>query len=188
MTFDHIPAIYNKDAKEPNGINMIVETPRGTGNKFAWKEEYGIIELRRILRSDMKWPCDFGFVPQTLADDGDALDVALLIDEPCFPACLVRARVLGVIGLVKNGEQNDRILACPISLPGAASRWDEIRELGDLGARIPHEIAGFLRDYGAFEGNDISLTGLGNAQSAMQSVRESHERWKEENAKLKMQN
>ena len=177
MTVNHIPALYEK---ELNGINMMVETPRGTGNKFAWKDEYGVIELRRILRSDMKWPCDFGFVPQTSADDSDALDVALLIDEPCFPGCLVRARVLGVIGLVKNGERNDRIVACPISLPGSASKWDEIRDIEDLGARIPHEIGGFLRDYGAFEGNDISLTGLQNAAAAMQIVRESHARWKVE--------
>lgn len=174
MDFNHIPALYTGDK---NGINMIVETPRGTGHKFAWKEEYGVMELRRIMRSDMKWPCDFGFVPQTLADDGDALDVALLIDEPCFPGCLVRARVLGVIGLVKNGVQNDRILACPVSLPGSASKWDEIHDIGDLGKRVPHEIAGFLRDYGAFEGHKIELTGLKNAEVAMQSVRDAVENW-----------
>ena len=178
LSFDHIPPFYTKDADEPNAINLIVETLRGSGNKFAFKEEYGVMELRRILRSDMKWPCDFGFVPQTLADDGDAIDVALLIDEPCFPGCLVRARVLGVIGLKKNGVQNDRLLACPISLPGAASRWDEVRTLDDLGARIPHEIAGFLRDHQTFEGNRIELTGLGDADYAMQLVRSAAESWK----------
>src|SRR4028119_1804631 len=107
-SFDHIPALFSKDPREPRAVNMIVETPRGQGNKFAYKEEFGVIELRRILRSDMKWPCDFGFIPQTLADDGDTIDVALLIDEPCFPGCLARVRVLGVIGLKKNGVQNDR--------------------------------------------------------------------------------
>lgn len=181
LSFDHIPPFYTKDSNEPNAINMIVETLRGSGNKFAFKEEYGVMELRRILRSDMKWPCDFGFVPQTLADDGDAIDVALLIDEPCFPGCLVRARVLGVIGLKKNGVQNDRLLACPISLPGAASRWDEVRTLDDLGARIPREIASFLRDYGAFEGNTIELTGIEGAEYAMQLVRDAAKNWKAKN-------
>ncbi len=181
MNFNHIPALYTKDKNEPHAVNMIVETPRGTGNKFAFKAEYGVMELRRILRSDMKWPCDFGFVPQTLADDGDEIDLALLIDEPCFPGCLVRVRVLGVIGLAKNGVQNDRIVGCPISLPGAASRWDELREMSDLGQRVPHEIAGFLRDYGAFEGHDIQLTGLQNAENAMGLVHEAADNWKRKN-------
>ena len=93
LNFDHIPP-FHSDPKEPHGIHMIVETPRGTRNKFAYKEEFGVIELRRTLRGGMVWPCDFGFIPGTLAEDGDAIDVALLIDEPCFPGCLVRARVL----------------------------------------------------------------------------------------------
>ncbi len=181
LSFDHIPPFYTKDSAEPNAVHMIVETPRGTGNKFAYKEEFGVIELRRTLRSDLKWPCDFGFVPQTLADDGDAIDVALLIDEPCFPGCLVRVRVLGVIGLKKNGVQNDRVLACPISLPGAGSRWDEVHSLNDLPSRIPREIEGFLHDYQVFEGNRIELTGIEDAERAMQLVRDAAKNWKPKN-------
>jgi inorganic pyrophosphatase len=179
MDFNHIPAFYKDDKNEPRGVNMIVETPKGTRNKFAWKETYGVIELRRILRGGMAWPCDFGFVPQTLAEDGDALDVALLIDEPCFPGCLVRARVIGSIGLIKNGDENDRILAVPISLPGAASTWDEVRELEDVSPRLVEEIQGFLKDYQTFEGNEIELTGIQDADAAWQSVQSAARRWKE---------
>jgi inorganic pyrophosphatase len=182
IDFNHIPAFYEDDENEPRGINMIVETPKGTRNKFAWKEKYGVIELRRILRGGMSWPCDFGFVPQTLAEDGDALDVALLIDEPCFPGCLVRARVIGSIGLIKNGDENDRILAVPISLPGAASTWDEVRELKDISPRLVEEIQGFLKDYQTFEGNAIELTGIQNADDAWQSVLDSAEKWRTQNA------
>ena len=110
IDFNHIPPFYTDDENEPRGVNVIIETPKGSGHKYAWKETYGVIELRRILRGGMVWPCDFGFIPQTHADDGDAIDVALLIDEPCFPGCLVRARVLGSIGLIKNDDENDRLL------------------------------------------------------------------------------
>src|SRR5690606_15850861 len=79
VNFNHIPPFYTDDADEPYGVNVIVETPKGSGHKYAWKETYGIIELRRILRGGMVWPCDFGFIPQTHAEDGDAIDVALLI-------------------------------------------------------------------------------------------------------------
>lgn len=182
LNFDHIPPLYTDNSNEPNGINLIVETPRGSRNKFALKEEYGVMELRRILRGGMSWPCDFGFIPQTLADDGDALDVALLIDEPCFPGCLVRARVLGSIGLIKNGDENDRLLACPISLPGSASTWDEVRDLDDVSPRLVEEIQGFLKDHQTFEGNRIELTGVKDAHDAMESVRKSAARWKQKNA------
>lgn len=182
FSFDHIPPFYTKDPKEPHGVNLIVETVRGSRNKFAYKEEYGVMELRRILRSGMTWPCDFGFIPQTLADDGDALDVALLIDEPCFPGCLVRARLLGVIGLKKNGEENNRLLACPISLPGSGSVWDEWREFKDIPERVLREIEAFLSDYQTFEGNEIELTGSADGEAAMKLVHEAHLRWQQKNS------
>ena len=181
MNFDHIPPFYRDDSREPHAINLIVETPRGTRNKFAYKEEYGVIELRRTIPSGMVWPCDFGFIPQTLAEDGDAIDVALLIDEPCFPGCLVRARVLGAIGFIKNGDRNDRLLACPISFPGSGSVWDEIRTLDEVSPRLIRELEGFLCDYQTFEGNEVSLTGLLPAERAYRLVVEAAENWGKKN-------
>jgi inorganic pyrophosphatase len=176
-SFDHIPPFCH-DIEE-DAVNVIVETPRGTRNKFAYKEKYGVIELRRILRGGMVWPCDFGFIPQTHADDGDAIDVALLIDEPCFPGCLVRARIVGSIGLVKNGDENDRLIGVPVSLEGAAATWDEVRSLDDVSPRLVRELEGFLKDYQTFEGNEIELTGIKNREEALQSVRDAAKRWKE---------
>lgn len=182
LDYSHIPPFYEDEAEEPHGINVIIETPRGTRNKFAYKEKYGVIELRRILRGGMVWPCDFGFIPGTLGDDGDALDVALLIDESCFPGCLVHARLLGAIGLKKNGEENDRLIACPVSLPGSASTWDEVRALEDVSPRLLRELEGFLTDYQTFEGNQIELTGLRDAKAALQSVREAVRKQQEHHA------
>jgi inorganic pyrophosphatase len=180
MNFNHIPARYEE---EERGVHVVVETPRGSRHKYAWKPEFGVIELRRILRGGMVWPCDFGFIPQTLADDGDALDVALLIDEPCFPGCLVRARILGSIGLIKNGEENDRLLACPISLSGAASTWDEVHSLEDVSPRQIREIEAFLSDHQTFEGNRIELTGVYDAEFAMATVRRAMARFDQSQSK-----
>jgi inorganic pyrophosphatase len=180
LNFDHIPPLFQEKPNDPHGINVIVETPRGTPNKFAYKEEYGVIELRRILRGGMVWPCDFGFVPQTLGGDGDALDVALLIDQPCFPGCLVHARLLGCIGLTKNGEENDRLVACPLSLPGSASHWDEVHGLDDVSPRRLQELEGFLRDYQTFEGNTVELTGIRGADKAMELLQGAATRWREQ--------
>ena len=174
LDYNHIPALY---PAESNGVNLIVETVRNSAHKYAWKEEFGVLELRRILRGGMVWPCDFGFVPQTLAEDGDAIDVALLIDEPTFPGCLVRARILGAIGLRKNGQQNDRLLACPISLPGSASTWDEVRSLEDVSPRRIREIEAFLRDHQTFEGNQIELTGVVGQDAAMKLVHQAARVW-----------
>jgi inorganic pyrophosphatase len=178
MNFDHIPPFYTQGGDEPHGINTIIETPRGGRHKFALKDEFGVFELRRTIPNGLEWPCDFGFIPQTLADDGDALDVCLLIDEPTFPGVLVRARVLGVIGLKKNGEENDRIIACPISLPGAGSNWDYIRESGDVSPRTLREIATFLKSYGMFEGHNIEMTGIEDQEEALRRVHVAHENWK----------
>ena len=176
--FDHIPPFC--DEIEKHAVNVIVETPKGSRNKFAWKETYGVIELRRILRGGMTWPCDFGFIPQTLADDGDAIDVALLIDEPCFPGCLVRTRIVGSIGLIKNGDENDRLIGVPVSLEGAAATWDDIQTLENLSPRLIREIEGFLKDYQTFEGNQIELTGLKGRQDALKSVQAAAARWQRE--------
>src|SRR6202046_48058 len=101
--------------KKDGILQVIVETPKGSRNKFAFDPEQGIFALKAVLPAGMVFPYDFGFLPQTLAPDGDPMDVLLLMDEPAFPGCAVRARLIGII----QGEQiegkkktrNDRVLA-----------------------------------------------------------------------------
>src|ERR1051326_552881 len=78
-------------------LNVIVETPKGSRNKYAFDEEIGLFKLRKILPEGMSFPFDFGFVPQTRAEDGDPIDVLLLMEEKAFPGCLVESRLVGVI-------------------------------------------------------------------------------------------
>jgi inorganic pyrophosphatase len=91
-------------------------------------------------------------------------------------------RVLGALRLRKNGQQNDRLIGCPISLPGAASTWDEVRELADVSPRLLRELEGFMTDHQTFEGNVIELDGFINGSAAMQAVREAHHTWRERNS------
>lgn len=178
LNFEHIPPFVPESLDAPFGINVIVETLRGTRNKIAYNEKYGVLELRHIVRRGMVWPCDFGFIPQTLGGDGDPLDVALLLDEPCFPGCLVEARLLGAIGYIKDGEQNDRLIACPLSQHGSAEAWADVHTLDDLSPRLLKELEGFFVDYQTFEGKQAKVTDRRDAEATMETVHAAVRAWK----------
>ncbi len=172
--FSHVPPLAQTgDILEPHGIHAIIETPMGSRNKYNFNHEFGLFDFSRTLRAGMVWPCDFGFVPQTLAGDGDPLDVALLGEAPTFAGCLARVRVIGAIGLVKNGEENNRILAVPARSTKAASRFDEIMNISAMNQRHIREVEAFLSDYNTFEGHQIELTGWSDADAAWQMVLDS---------------
>ena len=101
------------DGKET--IQVVIETPKGSRNKYAFDEEQKIFQLKKVLPAGMAFPFDFGFIPSTLADDGDPVDVLVLMDEPAFPGCLLICRIVGIIqgeqGDKKKKERNDRIVA-----------------------------------------------------------------------------
>src|SRR5690242_10929748 len=96
-------------------LRVVIETPKGSRNKFAFDSEQDIFELKKVLPTGMAFPYDFGFVPSTQADDGDPIDVLVLMDEAAFPGCVLSCRPIGVIegeqGDKKNKERNDRIIA-----------------------------------------------------------------------------
>src|SRR4026208_1085470 len=102
-------------AEDGKTINVIVETPKGSRNKFAFDEKQKIFQLKKVLPVGMAFPYDFGFVPSTNAEDGDPVDVLVLMDEPAFPGCLLKCRCVGIIegeqGKKKKPERNDRIVA-----------------------------------------------------------------------------
>ncbi len=160
--YHSIPPRFTRTQKLPStpyALNVIVETPKGAHHKFALNEDYGVFEWSRTLPAGFVWPCDFGFVPQTLAEDGDPLDVCLLIEGGTFPGCLVATRVVGVLGYIKNGVSNDRLLAVPTAKAGAGNHWNEIHDVGDLSDRILREIEDFLLGYNRFEGHEVRVTG-----------------------------
>src|SRR5579885_2079683 len=117
-----------RDERHDEVIEVLIEIPRGSRNKYEYDKARGVIRLDRVLFSSVHYPTDYGFIPGTLAPDGDPLDVLVLAEEPVFPGCLVDARVLGVMQMRDQGEEDYKIIAVEHSDP----RLSTIHELSDL--------------------------------------------------------
>lgn len=133
-----------KSTTKDDLLQVIIETPAGSRNKFAFDPEQGIFALKKVLPAGMSFPYDFGFLPQTLAPDGDPIDVLLLMDEPAYPGCLVPSRLVGVIeGEQLNGKKkirNDRLIA----VADANHMYANIRRLKDLPPKWIKELQVFF--------------------------------------------
>jgi inorganic pyrophosphatase len=159
-------------------VNVVVETSKGSRNKITFDPERGLYELTGVLPVGASFPYDFGFVPSTLADDGDPLDLLLLMDEPVFAGCLVQARLIGVITAEQQErdgavERNDRLLAV-----AARSRVHaEVRGLADLGDALLEEIEHFFVSYNEIKGKRFEPTGRKGARAARTVVEEAAARF-----------
>jgi inorganic pyrophosphatase len=153
--------------KKEGLLQVVIETPKGSRNKFAFDPDQGIFALKKVLPAGMAFPYDFGFLPRTRADDGDPIDVLLLMDEPAFPGCAVRARLVGVIeGEQVNGQKkirNDRIVA----VAEANHMYANIRRLEDLPAHFLKELEDFFVNYHNLEGKKYHLLGCKDANEAL---------------------
>jgi len=134
-------------------MNVIVEIPKGSKNKYEIDKETGLIALDRVLHSAQDYPFDYGFVPQTLWDDGDALDVVLLTTYPLMPGILVRARPIAILPMVDGGESDAKVLAVPCDDP----RFKEVQDLKDVNKHTLKEIAHFFLTYKQIQEKEVSL-------------------------------
>jgi inorganic pyrophosphatase len=173
--YDMIPAFV---PDEKDLAFAVIETPAQTRHKYAFEPKYGIMTLKMTLAEGLAWPYDYGFVPQTLADDGDPLDVLVLNDAPTFSGCLLQVRILGAILLKKNGVENDRLVACPKRLPGVALKTDAFEKLSDLPKDMMSGIERFLVDYSSEEGNKVTQQGTSSRKEALNLIRDSHKRFR----------
>jgi inorganic pyrophosphatase len=157
--------------KKDGILQVIVETPKGSRNKFAFDPEQGIFALKKVLPAGMVFPYDFGFLPQTLAEDGDPIDVLLLMDEPAFSGCAVRARLIGVIeGEQLDGKKpvrNDRLLA----VAEANHMYANIKSLKDLPKPFLDELQDFFVNYHNLEGKKYRLLGCKGSVTAMTLIK-----------------
>jgi inorganic pyrophosphatase len=161
------------DADDKHIVQVIIETPKGSRNKYAFDPEQKIFQLKRVLPAGMAFPYDFGFVPSTLADDGDPIDVLVLMDEPVFPGCLLKCRLIGVIEGEqrdkKNKIRNDRIIA----IEQANHSFAEIKALDDLGEQFCCELQEFFVNYHRLEGKEyrvLARRGPGEARKLIKAA------------------
>lgn len=159
-------------------IHVVIETPRATRHKYAFDKKTGLFKLKATIPEGLEWPYDYGFVPGTLGDDGDPLDVLFLDDEPTFPGCFAEARLLGIIRLEKNGVENDRLVACANRLDGIAQSTDPYEKMGDLPKPIVESLCRFLVEYSEGAGNKIVFKGVDGRKKALNAIRDGVERLK----------
>jgi inorganic pyrophosphatase len=158
--------------KKDGILQVIIETPKGCRNKFAFDAKQRIFALKKVLPAGMAFPYDFGFLPQTLAPDGDPIDVLLLMDEPAFPGCVVEARLIGII----EGEQidrkkrirNDRLLA----IAEANHSYNYVKTFKDLPDQFLRELQDFFVNYHRLEGKEYKLLGCKGAQAALTLIKQ----------------
>ena len=160
-------------ASDKRLLQVIIETPKGSRNKFAFDSDHHLFELKKVLPTGMAFPYDFGFVPSTKADDGDPVDVLVLMDEPAFPGCLLKCRPIGVIegeqGNKKSKERNDRIIA----VENDAHSWADIKTVDDLGKQFVRELEEFFVHYHKLSGEQYRVLGLKGRNQARKLVKSS---------------
>ncbi|MDB5337046.1 MAG: inorganic diphosphatase [Planctomycetaceae bacterium] len=144
---------------ETKSVNVIIETPRGSRNKFKFEPELGLFTLGSVLPAGAVFPYDFGFVPGTLGDDGDPLDILLMMDCPAFPGCRVLSRLIGVIEAEQaeggKKERNDRLVAVAVE----AHNDQNLKTLKEVDPELLKELEHFFVSYNQMRGKEFKLLG-----------------------------
>ena len=152
-------------------INVIIETPKGSRNKYAYEPNTGLFTVDKVLPVGCTFPLDFGFVPGTLAGDGDPLDALMLSDEPSFPGCWMTARVLGVMQAEQSDkgaatERNDRLIV----VSDVSREFADLRSIRDLKIYMLDELGNFFRNYHALLGNQFNVLGFRDVHVARETI------------------
>jgi inorganic pyrophosphatase len=165
-----MPSLFHEiatGANVPHTINAIVEIPKGRRSKFEVDKETGLLKLDRYLYSSLMYPGDYGFIPRTLAEDGDPLDILVMVNEPTFSGCLIEARPIGLFKMTDKGDNDFKVLAVPNTDP-------IFKEYNDLWRIPPHflrEVEHFFGTYKALEGaNLVQTQGWESADKARMEI------------------
>ena len=146
-------------------INVVIEIPKGSKNKYEIDKETGLIMLDRAMHTSQDYPYDYGFVPQTLWDDGDPLDVLVLTTYPLAPGILVRVRPVAMIDMVDGGDSDVKIIAVPVTDP----RWDHVKDLEDVNKHTIKEICHFYETYKGLQDKEVVINGVSGKDSAVEA-------------------
>jgi len=159
--------------RERGWVEAVVEIPRGSRNKYEYDHERGVFRLDRVLYSSVHYPTDYGFIPDTLSGDGDPLDILIIVEEPTFPGCHLRARPIGTLTMIDEKGEDEKILAVPVDDP----RFSDMRDLPDLHDHWPREIATFFRTYKELQGVQTDVRDWSNVDEAWRIIAEARARY-----------
>ncbi len=159
---------------DQDAIDVVVEIPRGSRNKYEMDHETGRIRLDRRLFSAMVYPADYGFVDHTLGEDSDPLDAMVILDEPTFPGCVLRSRPVGVFWMEDDAGPDAKIICVFAGDP----RWEHVADIGDLPDHLTAEIKHFFDAYKALEPDKFASTkDFEGAEAAWAEIKRSQDRY-----------
>ncbi len=145
----------------PGLVNIVVEIPAGSRNKYEYFSDAGIMALDRVLHSSVRYPFDYGFVPNTLAEDGAPLDAMVIMEEPTFAGCLIKARPIGVLDMHDSGAYDGKLLC----IPNADPRKKNINSIRQIAPNQLEEVSEFFRTYKSLEGRVVVIDGWQDAEA-----------------------
>ena len=163
-------------ADEP--LHVLVEIPKGSRNKYEYDEELKAIKLDRYLFSSVVYPTDYGYVPDTCAEDGDPLDVLVCLTEPTFPGCFIEVKAIALFRMEDDKGIDDKVLCVPLSDPS----WNTLETLDDVPDQLRDEIAHFFSVYKDLEQKKVNVDGWYSREDALEEIEASRKRCEEHKA------
>jgi inorganic pyrophosphatase len=161
-----------------NCINVVIETPKGSAQKYDYDPSTHFFKLKKILPSGMVFPYDFGFIPDTQGEDGDPLDVIVISELCSFPGCMIKCKIIGGIKAIQSEDtgskkkiRNDRYLA----IPKQSAIFEKIESIDDLPDKIIKELEDFFKDYNKIEGKEFKTLEKIGAKAALKAIGSNHE-------------
>ena len=158
---------------EKNVVHALIEIPLGSKNKYEIDKKTGRILLDRVLYAAMIYPAEYGIIEQTLAPDGDPLDILVICNDPTFPGCVVPARVLGYLSMVDGGKVDYKL----ISVVDCDPRYADVQELSDLSPFVLKEISNFFANYKVLQGVTVEVGDYHSKAEAMEIIRQCREKY-----------
>ena len=172
MSFAKIPI----GKKAPEIVNVVVEIPKGSHNKYEYDEELDEIKLDRVLYSAVFYPTDYGFIPETRSKDGDHLDVLIISSEPVFPGCIIEAKPISILYMEDEAGIDEKIIAISTKDPYT----DEIESIDDVDKNFKNEIHEFFKTYKRLEHKEVTVKGWSGKAKAIDIIKEAQKRYQKE--------
>jgi inorganic pyrophosphatase len=160
-------------ADHKNTFDVLIEIPKGSRNKYEYDFELKKIRYDRMLFSSMMYPADYGFIPETLALDGDPLDVLVLVTEPTFPMCVMEVKPIGVFHMADDKGPDEKVICVPVSDPV----WNKLNDLSDVNPHMLKEIEHFFEVYKDLENKKVDVHGWGNVTEAREIIQQCVDRF-----------
>ena len=167
------PKINKMSSQERKTIDVLIEIPKGSRNKYEYDFKLKKIRFDRMLFSSMMYPADYGFIPETLALDGDPLDVLVLGSEPTFPMCVMEVKPIGVFHMADEKGPDEKLICVPVSDP----IWNNLNNLEDINPHQIKEIEHFFQVYKDLEKKKVDVGGFGDAKEAYDILNKCIERY-----------